>query len=83
MVKNLPVALKEYETIKSEAKKEVVQQITKDPQNAVQIIKNAALAMKNIDDKEKQVYGALGVDRNATTTNEGNDDIFDKPSLAR
>ena len=78
MVKNLPVAFKEYRNAKSEAKKEVAQQIAKDSKNAAKIIKDAAVAMKDIDEKEKQVYGALGVEQNASTTDDGTDTASDK-----
>jgi len=34
--------------------------------------------MKDINDKEKQVYGALGVDQNASSTEDGADIASDK-----
>jgi len=78
LVKNLPIAFEEYKSAKSEAKKDVAEQITKNPKNATKIIKDAMVVMKDINDKEKQVYGALGVDQNASSTEDGADIASDK-----
>jgi hypothetical protein len=78
LVKNLPVAFEEYKNAKSTAKKEVAAQIAKNPANAAKIVKDAAVAMKDINEKEKQVYGALGVEQNASTTEDIADAASDK-----
>ncbi len=74
----IPAALEEYKNAKSAAKKEVAAQIAQNPENAAQIVKNAVVAMKDINDKERQIYGALGVEQNATSTGDVSDSASDK-----
>ncbi len=78
LVKNLPAAFYEYKTAKAAAKKEVAALVKDNPAKAGQIIKEAGIAMKEIDIKEKQVYGVLGLDAEATTTDDGGEAVFDK-----
>lgn len=60
LAQNLPAAFYEYKTAKAEAKKEVAAMVKKNPEKAGEIAKEAARAMKDIDEKEKQVYAVLG-----------------------
>jgi len=68
LVQNLPAAFEEYKSAKAAAKSKVAAQIQQNPENASQIVKEAAVAMKGMNDLEKQVYGALGLEQNASTT---------------
>ena len=61
LAQNLPAAFYEYKTAKTEAKKEVAAMVKKNPDRAGEIAKEAALAMKGIDDREKQIYAVLGM----------------------
>ena len=63
-VKNLAFALEEYETSKIKAGQEVVISIkeSKTEQEAVIIAKKAALQLKAINDKEKEVLATLGIE---------------------
>lgn len=61
LAQNLPAAFYEYRTAKTEAKKEVAAMVKKNPDRAGEIAKEAALAMKGIDDREKQIYAVLGM----------------------
>jgi len=74
LVKNLPAAFYEYKTAKAAAKKEVAARVKRNPEQAGQIIREAGLAMKDIDEKEKQVYGVLGLDQ-STSSAEASDEI--------
>jgi len=78
LVKNLPAAFYEYKTAKAAAKKEVAAKVKENPAKAGQIVKEAGVAIKNINDKEKQVYGVLGVDESASSTNNGIENASDK-----
>ncbi len=62
LAQNLPAAMDEYQTAKTEAKKEVAAMVKKNPRKAGEIAKQAARAMKEIDDREKQVYAVLGAE---------------------
>jgi len=68
LLKNLPAAFYEYKTAKAAAKKEVASMVKQNPANAGAIVKEAGLAMKDIDEKERQVYGVLGLEQNSTST---------------
>ncbi|MFA6375907.1 MAG: hypothetical protein WCX69_00700, partial [Candidatus Paceibacterota bacterium] len=78
LVKNLPAAFYEYKTAKAAAKKEVAALVAQDPDNAGAIVKEAGVAMKSISEKEKQVYGVLGLDQNASSTTDGTEAVSDK-----
>jgi hypothetical protein len=78
LVKDLPAAFYEYKTAKAVAKKEVAALVKKNPDNAGAIIKESSMAMKDIRDKEKQVYGVLGLDQNASSSNDGSEAASDK-----
>jgi len=65
LVKNLPAAFKEYKDAKATAKKEVAALVKQNPELAGAIVKGVAPAMKDIDNRERQVYGVLGVEENA------------------
>ena len=78
LVKNLPVAFKEYNSAKTTAKKEMAAKVLENPNQAGNIVKQASAAMKNIDSREKQIYGALGLDENATSTDNGIESDYDK-----
>jgi hypothetical protein len=82
LVKNLPAAFYEYKTAKATAKKEVAALVKKDPQNADKIVKEASAAMKDIDDKEKQVYAVLGLEQSASTTADKIETDSDKEIVA-
>jgi len=71
LVQNLPAAVEEYKNAKAEAKNNVAAAIQKDPENAGQIVKDAVVAMKGIADKEREVYGVLGLEQNASTSDSG------------
>jgi len=60
LAQNLSAAMDEYQAAKTEAKKEVVAAVKKNPEKAGEIARQAARAMKEIDEKEKQVYAVLG-----------------------
>lgn len=62
LVQNLPSAFKEYKNAKIEAKKEVSAFVKKNPGQAQKIVKQITPQIKEIDNKEKQVFGALGVE---------------------
>jgi Domain of unknown function (DUF5667) len=78
LVKNLPAAFYEYKTAKTAAKKEVALLIKNNPDKAGEIVKEAGAAMKDINDKEKQVYGVLGLEQNASSTQDAADRTSDK-----
>jgi len=78
LVKNLPAAFYEYKTAKAAAKKEVAALVKQNPDNAGAIVKEAGLAMKTISNKEKQVYGVLGLEQNASSTEDGAEAASDK-----
>jgi hypothetical protein len=82
LVKNLPAAFEEYKSAKAEAKDKVVAAIKQNPENAGQIVKDAAVAMKDIDDKERQVYSVLGLEQNASTTETGAETASDQAIVA-
>jgi hypothetical protein len=65
LAQNLPAAMDEYQAAKTEAKKEVAAMVKKNPQKAGEIAKQAARAMKEINDREKQVYTVLGAEPGA------------------
>lgn len=65
LAQNLPAAMDEYQAAKTEAKKEVAALVKKNPQKAGEIAKQAARAMKEINDREKQVYTVLGAEPGA------------------
>lgn len=70
LLKNLPAAFYEYKTAKAAAKKEVASMVKQNPANAGAIVKEAGLAMKDINEKEKQVYGVLGLEQSSTSTSD-------------
>lgn len=78
LVKNLSTAFYEYKSAKAAAKKEVAELVRQNPDNAGTIVKEAGLAMKDINTKEKQVYGALGLDQDASNTDDGSEVVSDK-----
>jgi hypothetical protein len=78
LVKNLPQAFKEYETAKTAAKKEVAALIKKNPSQAGAIVKQVALTMQDIDNREKQVYGVLGLEQNTNSVDGSADANYDK-----
>jgi len=82
LVKNLPAAFEEYKSAKAEAKSKVAAAIQQNPENAGQIVKDAATAMKDMNDKEKQVYGVLGLEQNASTTETGAEAASDQAIVA-
>jgi len=61
LAQNLPAAFYEYNTAKAEAKKGLAAIAKNNPDRAGEIAKEAARTMKNIDDKEKQIYAVLGM----------------------
>ena len=77
-MKNLPAAFEEYKIAKTAAKKEVAALVQKDPSNATAIVKQVSPAMKDIDNREKQVYGVLGLEGSASSTEDGSDEGSDK-----
>lgn len=78
LIKNLPAAFYEYKTAKTAAKKEVAELVQKNPQKAGEIVKEAGLAMKNIGDKEKEVYAVLGLEPEVDMVQEIAEADFDK-----
>jgi hypothetical protein len=78
LVKDLPAAFYEYKTAKAAAKKEVAALVAKNPDNAGAIVKESSVAMKDIDNKEKQVYAVLGLEKSASTTEDGTEAASDK-----
>ena len=78
LLKNLPAAFYEYKTAKAAAKKEVASMVKQNPANAGAIVKEAGLAMKDIDEKERQVYGVLGLEQNSTSTGDVSEAASDK-----
>jgi hypothetical protein len=78
LLKNLPAAFYEYKSAKAAAKKEVAALVKKNPNNASAIVKDAGVVMKSIDEKEKQVYGVLGLEQNASRTDDGSEAVSDK-----
>lgn len=78
LIKNLPAAFYEYKSAKAAAKKEVAAMVKQNPANAGAIVKEAGLAMKGIDEKEKQVYGVLGLEQNASSTSDVSEAVSDK-----
>jgi hypothetical protein len=78
LVKDLPAAFYEYKTAKAAAKKEVAALVAKNPDNAGAIVKESSVAMKDIDNKEKQVYAVLGLEQSASTTEDGTEAASDK-----
>ena len=82
LVRNLPAAFAEYESAKAEAKSKVAAAIQQDPKNAGRIVKDAATAMKDMNDMEKQVYGVLGLEQNASTTVDGAEAASDQAIVA-
>jgi hypothetical protein len=78
LVKDLPAAFYEYKTAKAAAKKQVAALIQKDPNNAGAIVKEAGVAMKDISEKEKQIYGVLGLEPNASSSEDGSEVASDR-----
>jgi hypothetical protein len=78
LVKNLPAAFYEYKTAKAAAKKDVAALVKKNPDKAGEIVKEAGAAMQDIDNKEKQVYGVLGLELNASSTQDVAEAVSDK-----
>ncbi len=78
LVKNLPAAFYEYKTAKTAAKKEVAELVQKNPQIAGEIVKEAGLAMKSVDDKEREVYAVLGLEPGVDVAEEIAEADFDK-----
>lgn len=78
LVKNLPAAFYEYKSAKAAAKKEVAALVRQNPGNAGEIVKEAGVAMKDISEKEKQVYGVLGLEQSATSSEDGAEIASDK-----
>lgn len=70
IAKNLPAAVAEYQSARRTAKKEVAAEIKQNPAKAAAIVKQVGLAMQNIEDKERQVYGVLGLSNSATSVDE-------------
>lgn len=60
LVQNLPAAFYEYKVARAEAKKEVAAMVKKSPERAGEIAKEAARTMRDIDEKERQVYAVVG-----------------------
>jgi hypothetical protein len=78
LVKNLPAAFYEYKSAKAAAKKDMAAAVKKDPDKAGEIVKEAGLAMQDISNKEKQVYGVLGLELNGSSTQDIAEQASDK-----
>lgn len=55
-------AVKEYSATKSAARKQVLEMVRKDPDNAGKIVKSVGSQIQQIDATERQVFAALGVE---------------------
>ena len=78
LAKDLAAAFYDYKSAKVAAKKEVAVLVKQNPSKAGEIVKQAGIAMKDIDSKEKAVYGVLGLEQNATSTDDGIEAASDK-----
>lgn len=70
LVQNLPTAFKEYKDAKVAAKREVAALVRQNPEKAGEIVKKISPAMKDIDNKEKEVWTVLGIGADASSTEE-------------
>jgi len=78
LVQNLPAAFYEYKIAKTAAKKEVAELVKSNPDRAGEIAKEAALAMKDIDSRERQVYAVLGLEQVVSAAADSSEAAEDK-----
>jgi len=78
LTKELSAAFYEYKSVKVAAKKEVAMLVQQNPSKASEIVKEAGAAIREINSKEKAVYGVLGLEQNASSTDDNGEAASDK-----